>query len=161
MVIDRHCLGLRFGPVTGPWHQHHPLAPASPSGIDRHYCSIDRHWHLSKPFGSCLGFRFGRLYYAVNLNQIYFGRLTSITPQNRPRNYEEAYKWFRHAADQGHGYAQVNLGFFYRDGEGVQQDYVQAYMWLSLASSSPQKPIGFLSELRDSVAKKMTAAQIA
>lgn len=41
----------------------------------------------------------------------------------------------------------------------MQQDYVRAYMWFSLASSSSTKPLGYLAEERDKLMKKMTAAQ--
>jgi uncharacterized protein len=39
------------------------------------------------------------------------------------------------AADQGQPDAQNNLGHFYRTGQGVPQDYVQAHMWLNLTAS--------------------------
>ena len=44
-------------------------------------------------------------------------------------------RWYRLAADQGHADAQYNLGFMYANGEGVPQDYVQAYLWFNLAAS--------------------------
>jgi TPR repeat protein len=78
------------------------------------------------------------------------------------KNYNEARIWFRKAADQGHVLAQAYLGLMYRDGEGVQQDYVQAHMWFNLASaSSSEKSRYMIAEYRDDVAKKMTPAQIA
>jgi hypothetical protein len=51
-------------------------------------------------------------------------------------DFFEASKWFRKAADQGHASAQLNLGALYINGQGVQQDFVQAHMWLSLAAVS-------------------------
>ena len=47
----------------------------------------------------------------------------------------EAVRWYRLAAEQGHADAQFELGSLYRIGEGVPQDYVQAYIWLDLAAS--------------------------
>ena len=41
---------------------------------------------------------------------------------------------FSHA-DQGNSYAQFHLGDMYNNGEVVQQDYVQAHMWYSLADA--------------------------
>ncbi|CDF05801.1 stress protein [Megasphaera elsdenii CAG:570] len=38
-------------------------------------------------------------------------------------------KWFRKAADQGNAVAQNNLGYCYRNGEGVEQDYAEAVKW--------------------------------
>jgi len=42
-------------------------------------------------------------------------------------------KWFRKAAEQGYAMVQVKLGFMYANGEGVPEDYVEAYMWWDLA----------------------------
>ena len=50
-----------------------------------------------------------------------------------PRDYAEAVKWYRLAADQGHSLAQYNLGVAYNSGQGVPQDDAQALMWLNLA----------------------------
>jgi uncharacterized protein len=52
----------------------------------------------------------------------------------------------------------------YKDGKGVPQDYVRAYMWLNLSTASmPVGPFGseFAAKQRDEVASKMTPAQIA
>jgi TPR repeat protein len=42
------------------------------------------------------------------------------------RNYAEAMKWFRKAADQGNALGEANLGSLYARGEGVRQDYAEA-----------------------------------
>jgi len=44
-------------------------------------------------------------------------------------------KWFRKAAEQGDAVAQSNLGFMYHQGLGVQQDFIQAYVWLGFAAA--------------------------
>jgi hypothetical protein len=41
--------------------------------------------------------------------------------------------WFRKSAYQGDGYAQRQLGLAYREGQGVNQDKIEAYKWFSLA----------------------------
>ncbi len=80
-----------------------------------------------------------------------------------PQDYAEAVKWYRKAAIQGQLKAQINLGFMYHYGQGVPQNYVQAHKWYSLAAS--RLPSGEDHDLavknRDTVAPKMTAAQIA
>lgn len=78
--------------------------------------------------------------------------------QGVPQNHAEAMRWFRLAADQGNGVVQSYLGAMYLDGDGVPQDYVLAHMWFNLAVAG-----GFRSAVssRDSVAAKMTTAQIA
>ena len=50
------------------------------------------------------------------------------------RDYAEAVKWYRMAAEQGHSGAQNNLGVCYRSGIGVQQDYEQAVIWYRKAA---------------------------
>ena len=82
-----------------------------------------------------------------------------------PQNYEEAIKWYRKAADQGEAGAQFNLGLSYQYGKGVPQDYVQAHKWANLATarslaSQPELHANAV-KLRDFIAEKMTAAQIA
>ena len=74
------------------------------------------------------------------------------------KDYTEALKWLRAAADQGHPLAQTKLGIMYEDGEGVPQDRVLAHMWFSLAAAQGSELAGaFVSELT----KEMTPAEIA
>ena len=82
--------------------------------------------------------------------------------QGVPQDYQEAVKWYRLAAEQGDASAQYNLGIRYANGEGVPQDYVQAHKWLNLAASrtTPEKAEDNRS-VRDKVAEKMTASQVA
>ena len=49
------------------------------------------------------------------------------------QNYAGAARWFRRAADQGHANAQAVLGSLYAVGLGVPKDFVNAYVWVSLA----------------------------
>ena len=56
------------------------------------------------------------------------------------QNYEVAAKWYRKAAEHvpdlgGAGQGRNNLGLFHLNGLGVPKNYVQAYMWFSLAGS--------------------------
>ena len=67
-------------------------------------------------------------------------------------------KWYRLAADQGDADAQNNLGVMYANGEGVPQDYVRAHMWFNLSAAQGNQDA---AENRDSIAKRMTPAQIA
>ncbi len=69
----------------------------------------------------------------------------------------KAVKWYRKAAEQGHAMAQYRLGLRYSMGEGVPKNNVRAYMWWSLAAMNGIEN-GAL--FRDSVAKRMTPAQI-
>ena len=47
------------------------------------------------------------------------------------QDYQEAFKWFIKAAEQGHAVAQLNLGSMYYNGEGVHQDYKEAVKWFN------------------------------
>ena len=73
------------------------------------------------------------------------------------KDYAEAVKLYRKAAEQGNASAQFILGNMYSNGEGVPQDYVTAYMWYDLAGSTGNK-LGV--EYRDKIAKRMTPADV-
>lgn len=71
--------------------------------------------------------------------------------------YGEAAKWVRKAAEQGDAKAQSYLGAMYHQGEGVPQNYIRAYAWLSLAAAQEPK----YATRRDGILKLMTPKQIA
>ena len=50
------------------------------------------------------------------------------------KDYSEAVKWFRKAAEKGYASAQCYLGICYRDGEGVSKDYSEAVKWFRKAA---------------------------
>ena len=79
-----------------------------------------------------------------------------------PQDYGQAVAWNRKAAEQGEALAQFALGVMYDFGQGVPQDYIEAHKWLNLAaaraSGEDQKKY---AEVRDSLAEKMTPAQLA
>jgi TPR repeat protein len=50
------------------------------------------------------------------------------------KNYEEAYNWFRKAADQGHVGGQYMLAGCYIYGKGIERDEEMARKWLSMAA---------------------------
>ena len=52
-----------------------------------------------------------------------------------PRDMAQAAEWYRKAAEQGDVTAQGTLGVLYSFGQGVAQNYVEAYYWLDLAAS--------------------------
>jgi len=73
------------------------------------------------------------------------------------QDYKEAAKWYRLAATQGDALAQVLLGQMY-EGKGVAQDFVREHMWFNLAAAQGDADG---AKLRDAIAKRMTAQQIA
>ncbi len=72
-------------------------------------------------------------------------------------DYAPALKEFRALAEQGDADAQYTLGLMYELGQGVQQDYVQAYLWFNLAAAQGDE--GARKD-RDILAEQMTLAQI-
>ena len=49
-------------------------------------------------------------------------------------DYKTAYKLWLPLAEQGHTYAQYNLGVVYANGQGVPQDYKEAVRWYRLSA---------------------------
>ena len=49
-------------------------------------------------------------------------------------NYQSSFDIFRPLAEQGNAKAQFYLGFLYRIGKAVNQDYHQAYRWYLLSA---------------------------
>ena len=47
----------------------------------------------------------------------------------RIADYEQSAEWYQKSAEQGHAYAQYNLGHYYLSGTGVQKDEAKAIQW--------------------------------
>lgn len=61
-------------------------------------------------------------------------------------------------AQAGDPRSQKLVGFMFRDGQGVPQDFVQAHLWLNLAAASGD---GEAATARDELTQRMDRAQIA
>ena len=77
-----------------------------------------------------------------------------------PQSFEEGARFYRAAAEQGFPPAQYMLGLMYDKGQGVPQDYVLAYMWVTLgvAGAAPKERPAW-TRVRDAIATKMSLAQ--
>jgi len=75
-----------------------------------------------------------------------------------PEDLAETLRLFRLAAEQGHEFAQQDLGSMHENGRGVPKDYVLAYMWSNLAAAQGNIPAGLR---RDRLEQQMTREQIA
>jgi TPR repeat protein len=53
-----------------------------------------------------------------------------------PRDYAEAAKWYRQAADQGHANSQYMLGSMHDRGDGMSPDYIRAVAWYRKAAEN-------------------------
>ena len=71
------------------------------------------------------------------------------------KDYVEAVKWYRQAAEQGHAEAQYNLGCGYANGQGVARDKVEAYAWFSMAAKADADA----AERRNLLRKELTPKQ--
>ena len=78
------------------------------------------------------------------------------------KDYAEAAKWFRKAAEQGHADARYLLGFLYDNGVGVANDYAEAAKWYRKAAeqghADAQSVLGLLYFKGQGVAKDYTEA---
>lgn len=54
--------------------------------------------------------------------------------QGVDKNYYEAAKWYRIAANRGYANAQLNLGTLYRNGQGVTKNLAEAARWYQKAA---------------------------
>lgn len=81
------------------------------------------------------------------------------------RDYAEAVKWYRKAADQGYPEAQESLSGMYLRGEGITKDLVEAYFWSMLAGAAGNKDgaessasiaTDLTREQRDAVKKRLS-----
>jgi hypothetical protein len=71
----------------------------------------------------------------------------------------QAVTWYRKAADKGDAGAQGSLGLLYSVGMGVQQDYIEAYYWLSLAAAAKGPNQAKYMANRQSVGEHITTDQ--
>ena len=69
----------------------------------------------------------------------------------------EAAKWFHNAADQNYPAAQINLGVFYYNGDGVNKDLMEACTWLLIARAAGIAEAEALCKI---VTAKMTTTQV-
>lgn len=85
------------------------------------------------------------------------GWLVCSQPGATIPDHRQAARLFRAAADRGHAPSMFNLAQFYLHGRGVPQDFMQGYMWLTLAGAAgyPQTE-GQITALH----QRMTAAQV-
>jgi TPR repeat protein len=80
-----------------------------------------------------------------------------------PENYAEAMKWWTKAAEQGDANDRYFVGAMSLNitpdlpGEPIRDDFVTAYMWLSLAKTEGHKNA---ATTLDRIKKQMTPAQI-
>ena len=84
--------------------------------------------------------------------------------QDVARDFNEAFKWYIKAAEQGYAEARFNLGLIYANVQWIAHDYIEDYKWASIAvvisGESDKLLLEFIEILRDNLNKIMLTAQI-
>lgn len=93
-----------------------------------------------------------------NLGSMYYVGL------NVPRDYAEALRWYRRAADRGNdAKAQINIGYMYAEGDGASQDRNEALRWYRRAAdqgvAQGQFKVGQAYEFGEGVAQDYDEAR--
>ena len=78
-----------------------------------------------------------------------------------PRDMAQAAEWYRKAAEQGDVGAQGTLGTLYSMGQGVEQNYVEAYYWLDLAAAVKGPKQELYAANRQMIGTHITADELA
>lgn len=74
----------------------------------------------------------------VAVAQLCLGELY-LTGTGLIKNYEEAFRWFKCAADQGNIKAQVKLSSLFWKGVGTARNPAMSYAWLKIATLTGYK----------------------
>jgi len=77
-----------------------------------------------------------------------------------PRDMAQATAWYRKAAEQGDTGAQGALGVLYSYGQGLAQNYVEAYYWLDLAAHVKGPKQEQYAANRQMIGQKITADEL-
>jgi TPR repeat protein len=70
-----------------------------------------------------------------------------------PKDYFEAVKWYRAAAEQGDFLGQYHMGLCHLHGTGTTKDIPEAYKWFRLAADHRLGPIKELRVLSSSMSQ--------
>src|ERR1035438_6313598 len=73
----------------------------------------------------------------------------------------KAAAWYLKAADQGDVTAQATMGTLYSMGQGVEQNYVEAYYWWDLAAAVKGPKQGQYAANRQMIGMHITADELA
>ena len=70
-----------------------------------------------------------------------------------PKNYDQAMKWYRKAAELGNKDAPNNIGTMHMSGIGVARNFVKAHMWFSIAGKSDPAAVSNKNLVQESAEK--------
>jgi hypothetical protein len=78
-----------------------------------------------------------------------------------PQDYTESGRWYRKAAEQDHHAAQLYLGVYLAQSQGVEQNVVEGLKWILLAKRGGAWDRGAANETQIRLEALMTEQQIA
>jgi len=64
-----------------------------------------------------------------------FGLGLKFANEGTAQDYVQAAHWYRKAAEQSHGLAQLNLGTMHEMGQGMPRDEAKALLWIQTAAN--------------------------
>jgi len=107
--------------------------------------SLGEVWDLAKEGDAEAQYRLARIY---------------MRGEGVPQNPQEAGRWLREAAENGHEMAGYRVAFMYLRALGVskKKNYIQAYRWFAI---SAQRGIGDAAEWRDKIVEEMNEEELA
>ena len=92
--------------------------------------------------------------------ELHLAALNRDGGRNFPRDMEQAVAWYRKAAEQGDIIAQGTLGVLYSLGQGVTQNYVEAYFWLDVAARAKSAKQEQFAANRQMVGQHITTEEL-
>jgi TPR repeat protein len=96
---------------------------------------------------------------AINMFRIATrGNGSAAVGEGMARNYAEAMKWFRKAAEQDVAQAQYSLGVMYVKGEGVTRDYAEAVKCAEQGYADAENNLGLMYAAGDGVPRDYVEA---
>jgi len=93
--------------------------------------------------------------------QLHLAALYRDGAEGFERDMAQAAEWYRKAADQGDVGAQGMMGTLYSMGQGVEQNYAEAYYWLDLAAAVKGPKQAQYANYRQMMGAHITADELA
>ena len=97
-----------------------------------------------------------------NAKAQYFTGVMYASTNLRWQSVTQAARWYRKAAEQGVEGAQYELGMMLTNGQGVEQNDCEAYVWLSIVATHPSDDPGPRGAhlVREDIARRLTPLQL-
>jgi Sel1 repeat len=130
-----------------------------PPGHDSNRCTLEKMRLGITPVSYCKG---TPVYSWVPMKEFPCAACTftdqpQFQPRSQAQNHPQDLQSVRKAAEQGDAAAETELGGMYEQGQGVQKDYQQAFLWFTKAAAQEyafaENALGFMYEQGQGVQK--------